>query len=190
MNHHRLVSNERTVSFIITPDALRPWVSGRASEDAPEHLQGGVDPVRRSVAFDARDEQDDKDAALVSKRLTRRDLAVGFCWAITAYPRFRRTPAVSQWTRKGAIAFGQYSSGRSTVSHCTSAWPVTVVSGRFDRLPHGCEDPITGHLDGRNVRIRRVVPHQERNLSGARARFLSTIAEVPRLVDDHRRQSQ
>jgi hypothetical protein len=67
LDDHGLVLYESPASLVITPDTLRLGIGGRSSEDTPEHLQRGVDPVllvdqRRSVAFDARDEEYNEDA--------------------------------------------------------------------------------------------------------------------------------
>lgn len=66
MNNDRLIFHERAVSFIIAPDTLRSGIRRRPSKHAAEHLQGAVDPAllvnrSRSVAFDARNEQDDEN---------------------------------------------------------------------------------------------------------------------------------
>src|SRR5713226_7716652 len=62
-----LVFHESPVSLIITPDALRLRIGRGPSEHTSEHLQGGIDPVLLvdrgcSFAFNARDEQNHKDA--------------------------------------------------------------------------------------------------------------------------------
>jgi len=65
MDNDGFVLHERSVSFIITPDALRFRVGGRPSEHTPEHLQSSINPIpldrSRSITLDARDEQDNQD---------------------------------------------------------------------------------------------------------------------------------
>jgi hypothetical protein len=67
MDNDRLVLHECPISFIVSPDALRHRVGGRAAEHTPEHFQGNVDPVilidrSRSITLDTRDEQNNQDA--------------------------------------------------------------------------------------------------------------------------------
>jgi hypothetical protein len=63
-------------------------------------------------------------------------------------------------------------------------------SGRLGGLSRSSNRSVTGHLDGCNLYIRGMVGHQKQELSTVRAEFLSAIREMPRLVDDHRRESQ
>src|SRR5437899_1600144 len=54
-----LVHDEGAAALVVAPHALGLRVGGRAAEDAPEHLERGVDPAllvdrRRAVTFDAR----------------------------------------------------------------------------------------------------------------------------------------